>query len=282
MRRDRGYPDEYASNGYPPAPAEGQPYYGAAYAPPAYAPVAVRRPSRTVFRLVAFLLVVSIALIVLQTVVFRLKTVYVIGNDAISSEHIAALSGLVRGENIFSVSEDKVRQSLEADHWIILDHMYKQYPNEVYLFVDEREIVATMQWLGIQYTMDIDGMVLEEYVDMDYPGKVPTVYGFSVSNATVGEYLAVRSKEQLIAYSSIVSELTIQRYEDQVVSINVSDPEQLSLLTKTDITVQLGNSDYMRAKIGAMRTDIVYLQQLGEASGVLDVSTPEDGKFRRE
>lgn len=282
MRKDRGYPDEYARGGNPPASAEGQPYYGAAYTEPAYAPVAVHKPSRTVFRLVAFLLVVSIALIVLQTVVFRLKTVYVIGNDAISSDHIAALSGLVRGENIFSVSEDKVRQNLEADHWIILDHMYKQYPNEVYLFVDEREIVATMQWLGIQYTMDIDGMVLEEYVGMDYPGKVPIVYGFAVSNATVGEYLAVRSKEQLIAYSSIVSELTIQRYEDQIVSINVSDPEQLTLLTKTDITVQLGNSDYMRAKIGAMRTDIVYLQQLGEASGVLDVSTPEDGKFRRE
>ena len=282
MRRDRDYPDEYTSGGYPPAPAEGQPYYGASYAVPAYATVSVRRPNRTVIRLVAFLLVVSIALIVLQTVVFRLKTVYVIGNDAISSEHIAALSGLVRGENIFSVSEDKVRENLKADHWLILDHVYKQYPGEVYLFVDEREIVATMQWLGIQYTMDIDGMVLEEYVDMDYPGKVPTVYGFGVTNATVGEYLTVRSKEQLTAYSSIVSELTIQRYEDQVVSINVSDTDQLSLLTKTDITVQLGNSDYMRAKVGAMRTDIVYLQQLGEASGVLDVSTPEDGKFRRE
>jgi hypothetical protein len=38
----------------------------------------------------------------------------------------------------------------------------------------------------------------------------------------------------------------------------------------------------MRAKIGAMRTDIAYLQQLGETSGVLDVTIPEDGKFRRE
>jgi cell division septal protein FtsQ len=282
MRRDRGTPNELKRQGYPPVPQEGQPYYGAPYAAAAYAPAPVRNPNRTVFRLVAFLLIVSIALIVLQTVVFRLKTVYVIGNEAISADHIAALSGLTRGYNIFSVSEDKVRENLKADHWLILNHMYKQYPGEVYLFVSERKIVATMQWLGIQYSMDIDGMVLEEYVDMDYPGKVPTVYGFSVSNATVGDYLTVRSKEQLIAYSSIVSELTIQRYEDQVVSINVSDPDQLSLLTRSDITVQLGNGDYMRAKIGAMRTDIAYLQQLGEASGVLDVSKPEDGKFRRE
>ncbi|HPJ01255.1 MAG TPA: FtsQ-type POTRA domain-containing protein [Candidatus Limiplasma sp.] len=282
MRRDRGYPNEYGSQVYPPIPEEGQPYYGAPYGAAVYPSVKERNPNAIVYRLVVFLLVVSVALIVLQTVVFRLKTLYVIGNDTISAEHIASLSGLVRGDNIFTVSEDKVRESLKADHWIILSHMYKQYPGEVYLFIKERSIVATMQWLGIQYTLDIDGMVLEEYVDMDYPGKVPTVYGFGVSNATVGEFLSVRSKEQLIAYSSIVSELTIQRYQDQVVSINVSDPDQLSLLTRADITVQLGNSDYMRAKIGAMRTDIAYLQQLGEASGVLDVTTPEDGKFRRE
>ena len=149
-----------------------------------------------------------------------------------------------------SVSEDKVRRNLKADHWIVLNHLYKQYPNAVYLFVGERSVVATMQWLGIQYTLDIDGMILGEYVDMDYQGDVPTVYGFGVSSAAVGEALTLRASEQLVAYSSIVSELTIQRYEDQVISINVADPDSLSLLTAYGITVQLGNSDYMRAKIG--------------------------------
>ncbi len=282
MRRDRRQTEPYPSQGYPPVPESGPAYYGAPVAASPYAPVPVHHPNRTVFRLVAFLLIISIALIILQTVVFRLKTVYVIGNDTITSEHIAALSGLTRGDNIFTVSEDTVRKNLQEDHWIVFNRMYKQYPGEVFLFVSEREIVATMQWLGIQYTLDIDGMILEEYVDMDYSGKVPTVYGFGVSNALVGDFLSVRDKEQMVAYSSIVSELTIQRYADQVVSINVSDPEQLSLMTTNNITVQLGNSDYMRAKIGAMRTDIAYLQQLGEASGVLDVSKPEDGKFRRE
>lgn len=256
--------------------------YGDSYAATTYAPLPAHRSNKTLTRLIVFLAVISAALIVLQTIVFRLKTVYIIGNQTITAEHIASVSGLVKGENIFSVSEDKVRRNLEQEHWIILDHIYKQYPGEVYLFVDEREIIATMQWLGIQYTLDIDGMVLEEYSEMNYEGKVPIVYGFGVTNATVGEFLTVRSKDQLTAYSTIVSELTIQRYADQIQSINVSDPDSLSLLTKTNITVQLGNRDYMRAKIGAMRTDIAYLQQLGETSGVLDVTVPEDGKFRRE
>ena len=282
MRRQRNRSTEYDQTRYAPYPQGVQPPYGNPYTASAYAPIPERRSNKTITRLVVFLVIISIALIVLQTIVFRLKNVYIIGNQTIAADHIAGLSGLVKGENIFSVSEDKVRRNLEEDHWIVLNHMYKQYPGEVYLFIGERQVIATMQWLGIQYTLDIDGMVLEEYSDMNYRGMVPTVYGFSVTNATVGEFLTVRAKDQLIAYSSIVSELTIQRYEDQIQSINVSDPDSLSLLTKNNITVQLGNSDYIRAKIGAMRTDIAYLQQLGETSGVLDVTTPEDGKFRRE
>ena len=282
MRTQREYPNAYDGREYATAPEDGQPQYGEPFGDAGYPVPPARRSNKTMIRFVVFLAIVSIALIVLQTVVFRLKTVYVIGNDTVSAEHIASISGLKRGDNIFSVSEDSVRKSLEKDHWIIFNHLFKQYPGEVYLFVNEREVVATLQYLGIQYTLDIDGMVLEEYSALDYRGEVPAVYGFSASNATVGEFLSVHEKAQLTAYSSIISELTIQRYEDQIESINVSDTEALSLLTKSDITVQLGNSDYMRAKIGAMRTDIAYLRQLGETSGVLDVTTPEDGKFRRE
>ncbi|MBN1777446.1 MAG: FtsQ-type POTRA domain-containing protein [Clostridiales bacterium] len=282
MRTERDFPNPYDGRAYAPVPGSGQPYYSAPYGGAAYPVPPAQRSNRTMVRFIVFLVIISVALIVLQTVVFRLKTVYVIGNDSISAEHIASLSGLTRGDNIFSISEDSVRESLKEDHWIILNRLYKQYPGEVYLFVDEREIVATLRYLGIQYTLDIDGMVLEEYSAMDYRGEVPTVYGFNVSNATVGEFLSVHEKAQLTAYSAIVSELTIQRYEDQIKSINVSDTDALSLLTKSEITVQLGSSDYMRAKIGAMRTDIAYLRQLGETSGVLDVTTPEDGKFRRE
>ena len=278
MQGERSYSNEYNAQALPGMPAPHQPGYGE----PAAGSLETRRSNRWMIRLVAFLVIVSVALIFLQVVIFRLKTVYVIGNSSLTSDYIVSRSGLVKGENIFSVSEDSVLDHLEDDHWIILEHFYKQYPNEIYLFVDEREIVSSMQWLGIEYTLDIDGMVLEEYSDMNFTGNAPVVYGFKVTNASVGDYLSVRSDAQLVAYSSIVSELTIQRYAGHVVSINVSEPDSLSLLTTDGITVQLGNSDYMRAKIGAMRTDIAYLQQLGETSGVLDVSLPEDGKFRRE
>lgn len=284
MRKDRGYPNEYDEGGMPYQRdlRDYPPFDGAPYPASGMMPFPQKRSSRGIVRLAIFLAAVSAAIIVSQSLFFRLKTVYVIGNQTVSAEHIAAISGLKRGDNILSVSEDTVRDRMDADHWVVLSHLYKKYPDEIYLFVDEREIVASMQYLGIEYTLDIDGMVLEEYGDMNYTGSVPIVTGFTVSNAAVGEFLSVRSRQQMVAYTSIVSELTIQRYASHIESINVSDPDNLTMLTTDGITVQLGNSDFMRAKIGAMRADIAYLQQLGKTSGVLDVTVPEDGKFRQE
>ena len=281
MANDRGKPNEYGQPPYSGSPKDQPPMPADAYAPQPF-DASAARSGKTMVRLIAFLLIVSAVLIVLQTVIFRLNTVYVVGNDKFSAEYIVSLSGLHSGDKIVNITETEVRKKLEKDHWIVLNHLYKRYPNEIYLFVDEREVVAIMQWLGIEYTLDINGVVLEEFTGMDYAGDVPTVYGFKISNAVVGEPLAVRSDAQLVAYSSILSELMIQRYASHVSSINLSDTDALTMLTVEGITVQLGNSDYMRAKIGAMRTDIAYLQQLGETSGVLDVTQPEDGKFRRE
>ena len=44
----------------------------------------------------------------------------------------------------------------------------------------------------------------------------------------------------------------------------------------------LGDASYMQAKIGAVRTDMAYLRQLGKTSGILDVTIPEDAKYMPE
>ena len=285
MRKNHDNPNEYSDSRYS---VSHDPYSGDLRGEPSVdfpgfpQPVPVRRSNRTIPRLIAFLLSICILLVLLQSLLFRVQTIYVVGADSQAAEHIVALSGLVKGESIVNISESKVRRNLASNQWITLLHLFKRYPSEVFLVVSERKVAASMQWLGIEYTLDIDGMVLEEYTDMDYSGDLPIVYGFKVGNAAVGDTLSVRDEKQLIAYSSIVSELTIQKYIKNIKSINVSDIETLTLVTHSGITVQLGDGNYMRAKIGAMRTDIAYLQQVGETSGVLDVSIPEDGKFKRE
>ena len=233
-------------------------------------------------RLIFLLAAALIAIIVLQGTVFRLKTVYVIGNVKKTAQQVAAASGLVKGLNIFSISEDDVREHLSADHTIVFVGLQKDYPSTIYLYISEREAVASMQWLGLMYTLDGEGVVMDENNSTALPSGMPAVTGLQVTNVHVGQNLKVRNQEQMLAYQDIMKELKLQYYQDQVKEINLSDTENLYLMITNGISVRLGNRTHIRAKIGAVRTDMAYLIQLGKTSGILDVSIPEDAKYRPE
>ena len=233
-------------------------------------------------RLILLLAIAVTAIAVLQGAVFKLTTVYVVGNKHKSAQQIAAASGLVKGLNIFSINEEDVQKNLSADHTVVYLGMRKDYPSTIYLYITEREAVASAQWLGLLYTLDSEGIVMDENNSMDIPAGMPSISGLQITSIHVGQRINVRDREQLQAYSDIISELNLQYYREQIVEINLSNPRDIYLLTAGGITARLGTREHMRAKIGALRTDMAYLQQLGKTTGVLDVTIPEDAKYRPE
>ena len=239
-----------------------------------------RRGQNPLFNRLVFLLVILVVtILVLQGTVFRLKYVVVVGAQRRSNTQVVQASGLVEGMNIFTISEETVRESIEKDHSLVFVRMQKDYPDTVYLYVSEREAVATLQYLGFQYTLDEQGIVLTESDQYDLPEGALVITGMQVTGAHVGNVVSVKSSGRLAAYQAIMSELRQQLFRDQISEINLSTLDSLFLVTVDGLTVRLGDQDHMRAKIGALRTDIAYLRQAGAAGGTLDVSIPEDAKY---
>ena len=224
----------------------------------------------------------TIGLAVGQQTLFRLETVYVVGNVEKTPQEVVMASGLVRGRNMITIEEEDVAKALSQDHTIIFKGMQKEYPNTIYLYIEERKTVAAMQWLGILYTLDREGVVMEESTSTTPPAGMPVITGFRVSNINVGQQLTVRSEKQMDAYREIMEELELQMYQSQVAEINLADPSNIYLIMVEGVTVRLGDASYMQAKIGAVRTDMAYLRQLGKTSGILDVTIPEDAKYMPE
>ena len=279
-KEDKAYDDEaYASTASEETPlADEQPAWAERVGERAYMRSEKRRRS-AIIKLVGVLLVVVVAIIVLQGTVFRLKTVYVVGNQKCTPQQVTAASGLVQGLNLLAVNEDDVRRSMSSDYSIELLEMRKVYPDTIYLYIREREAVATMQWLGMQYTMDAQGMVMSESNAYDLPENMVVVTGMQVNGMRVGSVAAVKVASQLEAYKSILYELTQQLYLNQISEINLLDLNNLYQITLDGISVRLGTVEHMRAKVGALRTDVAYLREFGKSSGHLDVSIPEDAKF---
>ena len=241
-----------------------------------------RRRTHGFFKFLGLLTALTIGLAVGQQTLFRLETVYVVGNEEKTPQEVVMASGLVRGRNMITIEEEDVAEALSKDHTIIFKGMQKEYPNTIYLYIEERKTVAAMQWLGILYTLDREGVVMKESTSSTPPAGMPVVTGFRVSNINVGQQLLVRSENQMEAYREIMEELELLMYQSQVAEINLADPSNIYLITVEGVTVRLGDASYMQAKIGAVRTDMAYLRQLGKTSGILDVTIPEDAKYMPE
>ncbi len=235
-----------------------------------------KRKTHVFFRFLLLLAIVTVGVVVAQQTLFRLETVYVIGNEKKTPQQVVISSGLARGHNMLAIEETDVARAMAQDHTIIFKGMQKEYPNTIYLYIQERKTVATMQWLGMLYTLDDQGMVMTEENSAILPAGLPVVTGFKASSVMVGQMLGLRDNSQLEAFQQIMYELEQQMYANQVSGINLSDPENLYLVTLEGVTVRLGNAEYMEGKIGAVRTCMSHLRQLNVSGGILDVTDVKD------
>ncbi len=235
-----------------------------------------KRKTHVFFRFLLLLAIVTVGVVVAQQTLFRLETVYVIGNEKKTPQQVVIASGLARGHNMLSIEEDDVAKAMAQDHTIIFKGMQKEYPNTIYLYIEERKTVATMQWLGMLYTLDDQGMVMTEENSAILPAGLPVVTGFKASSVMVGQMLGLRDSRQLEAFQQIMYELEQQMYANQVSGINLSDPENLYLVTIEGVTVRLGDAQHMEGKIGAVRTCMSHLRQLNVNGGILDVTDVTD------
>ena len=241
------------------------------------------RKNKWFIRLIVLLACALVVWFLLGKVFFRLKYVLVLGNELKSKNHITMMSGLVEGLNLFAVNEAEVRNNLSRDHTIELLNIQKDYlKGAIYLYVKERVPVATTNRGGIRYLLDEKGMILEEIHKIDEATGMPEINGLTVNNSNfvVGQALPLRNRKQMEAYQTVLFELGQQMYADQVREVNLTNPEDVYLVTAEGITVRIGTCQDARAKVGAMRAGVLYLRQIGQTSGILDVTIPKEGRYR--
>ena len=235
-----------------------------------------RKKTGLFFRFLILLTVVTVLVVVAQKMFFSLETVYVIGCEHKTPQQVVLASGLVRGQNMIGITEEDVAQAMIKDHTLIFKDMQKKYPGTIYLYVEERQTTAVMQWLGVLYTLDGQGMVMTEETSTVLPTNMPLVTGFRPNSVLEGQYLKLRDNKQLEAYRIIIEELKQQLYSDQITAINLADADNMFLVTLEGVTVRLGSAEHMRDKIGAIRTCMGHLRQLNVTGGILDVTKVTD------
>lgn len=227
-------------------------------------------PGRT--GVIIVLIVVALGIVLLQSGIFVVREVRVVGTRQYGQDQVVAYAGIQLGQSIFSVEESVVAQGLSRDRYLILESLHIQYPDTVTLYVRERAPYAALTWLGVLVVLDEEGQILETSGQLDASLQIPVITGMQVDHLVVGTKLTCRNPAQIEAAWALLKELTLQAVSGRVSELNVSDLDNLYLITKEGMKVEVGNAGDMEQKIGMMRSVLDDLAARGIYTGSLDVS----------
>lgn len=239
---------------------------------------AKRRGSGIVSVMMTFA-VLCIAVLLLNATVFRLRTVSVEGVPDTYVSTVATAAGLELGESYFAVDENKVRAAVAQNRYLEFLSLTKHFPNAVTLRVRLREQRANLMAMGVLYVIDEDGMALEKGSGTSLDNGLLTVTGMQIREIRVGQVLSAQKAAQFTCFQTILQELVLQQFQDQIAELNVSDMESLYMVTVDGYTVNLGSAANIRAKIGTVRAVVSKLREMGKKDGLIDAAIPGEATY---
>lgn len=244
-------------------------------APPPQTPP--KAPARTgLMTMLAMVVLIFAILVILNETMLKIQPVAVVGNERFTWEQVVTAAGLDRPTSYFTVSEQAIRRSMSANHYLVFERMEKQFPNRVTLYVHERTPIARVQDMGTEFVLDEEGMVLENFAvgkEDAYDGLM-FITGLKPKDMRVGQIMQAGTVVQTEAFKALVREVILQGITDEISELNLADPENLYLITVDQYTAHLGNAENLRAKIGTVRAVTAYLRSEGYHGGMMEANIP--------
>ena len=237
-----------------------------------------RRHSRAWIPLL-FLVLVAIAAAVLLRYVFVVRNVELSGNQSASNEAVIRAARIGLGASIFNVDEEKMREGVNALGTIKLDSVEVRYPDTVVLRVSERRRDAMLLHMGEIRLLDEECCLVESAESVPNTDLI-YVNGMTVTNMTPGFPLQAR-EGQVEAFCAVMQAINANSANAYVSEIELSDVSNLRLITRTGITVELGDMQNMQNKIAWMKSAVSDLDQRGEGGGTLDVRSGNKADYSR-
>lgn len=206
--------------------------------------------------------------------VFQVREITVQGSVTLAEKDIIKLSGITQGMNTFSIDDDLVERNIESNRYLSFVCVDKKLPDKVVIQVRERIPAAAVKYCGILYTMDNRGMVLEESLDTESDTGLVLVDGMNIHDCRVGQTIGLNDSSQMKIFTEILVELKVMSGLAQVKELDLSNMDNLFIVSTDGFTVRLGAPENLHAKLRSMMLTLNHLRQEGYYDGTVDVSSP--------
>jgi len=234
---------------------------------------AAARRKKIMTALAVLMTALAILALVMCSQTFVLREVVVTGNTTRSSSEIAGLSGLQLGMNILSVDEQAVAKAFASSSYLDLLDVRVEMPDTVVLEVRERTVCAAVNCAGVILLIDEEGYILNKSSVLPKIPNLILVSGMNVTISSQGRILEAEASYQIRDMRLLLAAIRDIGAEGMISELNVSDQDNLYLVSQSGIQILLGSSDRIEEKMAWAKAVLSVLTQEGIMRGVLDVST---------
>ncbi len=240
-----------------------------------------RRNSRPRHFLLLIAAVCALVLIV-RSRWFVVREIEVTGNSIRSSSEIAGLSGLSLGMNIFNVDQSAVERNFSVNRYVELLDVSIDLPDTVRLQIRERIPCAAVNCAGVILLIDKDGYILDRMTSLPPEGNIIVIGGMDIAVNSQSEVIESETAGQTALVKRLLDAVYAEQVTDLIAEMNVSNPENLYIVSQSGIQVLIGDEEDLPSKLIWMRAVLEELTKDGVMRGVLDVSSGKNAVYAEQ
>lgn len=233
-----------------------------------------KRKARKIALLAAlFTVVMSVGVVLVLAVFFKINTVTIKGDRVYSDKEIVLKSGIEIGDNLFRVNEEALNENLSKSlPYIQGITLERQLPDTLIVTVKATREVAAFQYGSGFILVNDDGKVLDRDASM-LRDNVAVVNGAVLKGAPEGERIVIGDGDATDNFVALLKGIT-ESGITPVTEITITKDGQYELKYDDRITVKLGGVENITTKL---KRAVAALEKENEinmyAVGVLDLRT---------
>ncbi len=201
-----------------------------------------RRRFAWLFQLLA-VVTLAAAITVGVTVFFQVEEVEVVGNRHYTPEELVIASGILKGDNLFTLGRNSIESSMESNlPYLETVEISLKLPDGILITVEEWDAIATVETDTGNWLISVGGKLLEA-------GENDTILitGLDVLLPKAGSFLALpqEDSEKLSSLLDLLEALEVEDSLDVVSAIDMADSTTVTMDYDDRYQIILPlNSDY--------------------------------------
>ena len=199
----------------------------------------------TVRSIFFFLMLAAAAYFFLNSSVFDVSEIKVEGNEALTFEEIADLSGIQIETNIFKINLSEAVEKLTLHPKIDQVNISRSFPNTIVIEVSERKTQAVIA-LDRKFIQICDNGYFLKQVDQVGSFDLPIVTGIDINEPiSPGQKIEANEVEGVLKILNLMN----RDEKNMIAEIHYGDPTNITMFTVNEIEIILGDTKQLEKKV---------------------------------